>query len=154
MSYDMKKLLALSEGILAGTPEVKEVALTKQMDNPTAPAKPILDVGDVEVPDDYVNSILSFAGASPLNEQKNEEPLQEDSLSEAQRLEERMQSLVERLSELLKEAKVVMSEVTSTGCLGATLEKKLMVKRQSDAYPPKSAKPFKVRKNGSTKINK
>jgi hypothetical protein len=154
MSYDMKKLLALSEGILTETPEVKEVALSKPQGDPMAPSKPILDVEDVNVPDSYVESILSFAGAMPLNEQQEEEPLQEDSLSEAQRLEERMQSLVERLLELIKEAKGVMTEMTSTGCLGTGVGKKLMLKRQSDAYPPKSAKPFKVKKNGTTKTHK
>ena len=154
MSYDMKKLLALSEGILAETTDVKEVALSRQQDNPSSPARPVIDVKDVEVPDTYVQSILSLAKALPLNEQQDEAPLQEDSLSEAQRLEERMKSLVERLLELIKEAKGVMTEMTTVGSLGTGVGKKLMFKRQNGAYPPKAAKPFKVKKNGSTKINK
>lgn len=154
MSYDMKKLLALSEGILAGTTDVKEVALSRKQDNPSSPARPVINVKDVEVPDTYVQSIISFATASHLNEQQDEAPLQEDSLSEAQRLEEKMQSLVERLLELIREAKGVMTEMTSTGSFSFGAGKKLMFKRQKGAYPPKAAKPFKVKKNGSTKINK
>lgn len=154
MSYDMKKLLALSEGILAGTTDVKEVALSRQQDNPSSPARPVIDVKDVEVPDTYVQSILSLAKVLPLNEQQDKAPLQEDSLSEAQRLEEKMQSLVERLLELIREAKGVMTEMNSTGNFSFGEGKKLMFKRQNGAYPPKAAKPFKVKKNGSTKINK
>tara|TARA_R100001377_G_scaffold85314_1_gene71566 strand:- start:2970 stop:3434 length:465 start_codon:yes stop_codon:yes gene_type:complete len=154
MSYDMKKLLALSEGILAGTTNVKEVALSRQQDNPSSPARPVIDVKDVEVPDTYVQSILSLAKVLPLNEQQDKAPLQEDSLSEAQRLEEKMQSLVERLLELIREAKGVMTEMNSTGNFSFGEGKKLMFKRQNGAYPPKAAKPFKVKKNGSTKINK
>ena len=154
MSYDMKKLLALSEGILAETTDVKEVALSRQQDNPSSPARPVIDVKDVEVPDTYVQSILSLAKVLPLNEQQDKAPLQEDSLSEAQRLEEKMQSLVERLLELIREAKGVMTEMNGTGSLSFGAGKKLMFKRQNGAYPPKAAKPFKVKKNGSTKINK
>jgi len=154
MSYDMKKLLALSEGILAETTDVKEVALSRQQDNPSSPARPVIDVKDVEVPDTYVQSILSLAKVLPLNEQQDKAPLQEDSLSEAQRLEEKMQSLVERLLELIREAKGVMTEMNSTGNFSFGEGKKLMFKRQNGAYPPKAAKPFKVKKNGSTKINK
>lgn len=148
MSFDMKKMIALSEGILTGTSEVKEVALSRQQGNPSSPAKPVVDVKDVEVPDTYVQSILSFATAVPLNEQ------QEDSLSEAQKLKEKMQSLVERLLELIREAKGVMTEMTATGNNGTSLGDNLMSKCKKSAYPPKPAKAFKVKKNGSTKTHK
>ena len=158
MVYDMKKLLALSEGILAETPDVPDVALVKEsVGSPTSQAKAIVNVKDVEVSDSYVTSILNFAKSSPLNEQKTEEPktpVTEDSLTEAQKLEERMQSLTERLLLLIKEAKEVMSEMTTVGCLGVGTAKKLTPGKGKTKYPPTPAKGFKAKKNGSTKTHR
>ena len=158
MAYDMKKLLALSEGILAETPDVSEVALVNEsVGSPTSQAKVVVNVKDVEVPDSYVTSILNFAKSSPLNEQKTEEsetPVTEDSLTEAQKLEERMQSLTERLLLLIKEAKGIMSEMTTVGSLGVGAAKKLTLGKGKTKYPPIPAKGFKVKKNGSTKTHR
>ena len=156
MSFDMKKMIALSEGILTGTSEVKEVVLVEQ-GNSSSPARAIVDVQDVEVSDSYVDSILNFAKSSSLNEQSTKKPsvpVKKSSLSEAQKLEERMQSLMEKLLILVKEAKKVMSEMTYTGDLGANVGKKLVCKQGGSSYPPKPAKSFKVKKNGSTKTHK
>lgn len=156
MSFDMKKMIALSEGILTGTSEVKEVVLVEQ-GNSSSPARAIVDVQDVEVSDSYVDSILNFAKSSSLNEQSTKKPsapVKNSSLSEAQKLEERMQSLMEKLLILVKEAKKVMSEMTYTGDLGANVGKKLVCKQGGSSYPPKPARPFRVKKNGSTKTHK
>ena len=158
MSFDMKKMIALSEGILTETTEVKEVVLVEQSQgNSSSPARAIVDVQGVEVSDSYVDSILNFAKSSSLNEQSTEKPripVKKSSLLEAQKLEEKMQSLVERLLKLIREAKGVMTEMTATGNVGMSVGKNLMSKCKKSAYPPKPAKSFKVKKNGSTKTHK
>jgi|TARA_S200002703_G_C3614918_1_gene188813 hypothetical protein len=121
MSASTKNLLNIAEGILAKTPPVKEV-VTK--------SNAIVDDGlkAVVVPDAYVNKLLGFAEA--LNESadpnRKEQLLAEaESIDEAQLLKERVESLVERLRDLIIEAKEVVSELTSTGMIPpAPLKKK------------------------------
>jgi hypothetical protein len=130
MSASTKDLLALSESILAETPPVKEVV---------AKTDPIVDDGlkAVVVPDAFVNQIVGFNGA--LNESSDPDKKQEmmpefEPITEATILKERLESLVENLKTLLREAKEVMEEMTTTGMIGVNLAP--------------------VKKNGSRKRNK
>mgnify|MGYP003143842542 FL=1 len=149
-----KDLLALSEGILADPTPVKEVPVTN----------PIIDDGlkAIVVPDSYVDEILGFAGS--MNESKQPEPIKEsevveepNQLEEAKLLEQKVQSLVERLKSLLAEAKNVLQEMTTVGSLGTGTQKKMMLRKTE--YPPKMSKSMKYGKKitsayGSRKSNK
>jgi hypothetical protein len=117
MSASTKNLLALTEGILAQTPPVKEVV---------AKTDPIVDDGlkAVVVPNAFVDQIVGFNSA--LNE--SEDPVKKQELmpefepvNEATVLKERLESLVESLKALLREAKEVMEEMTTTGMIGVNL---------------------------------
>tara|TARA_A100001515_G_scaffold11922_1_gene9297 strand:- start:187 stop:594 length:408 start_codon:yes stop_codon:yes gene_type:complete len=130
MSASTKNLLALTEGILSQTPPVKEVV---------AKTDPIIDDGlkAVVVPDAFVDQIVGFNGA--LNESSDPDKKQElmpefEPITEATILKERLESLVENLKSLLREAKEVMEEMTTTGMIGVNLAP--------------------VKKNGSRKRNK
>jgi hypothetical protein len=70
-------------------------------------------------------------------------------ITEATILKERLESLVENLKELLKEAKNVMQEMTTCGMIGVGAAKALP--RGDDTYPP--VYPKKKKKNGSRKSN-
>jgi len=113
MSASTKNLLALSEAILNQTKPVEEVS--------PVGVDPIVDDGlkNIEVPDAFVENVLNFSGR--LNEGDTttfeEKPVQY--LNEAKMTEERVLSLVEKLQALIKEARDVMTEMTTTGMLGA-----------------------------------
>jgi hypothetical protein len=148
MSASTKDLLALSEGILAESSSVKEVPVTN----------PMIDDGlkAIVVPDSYVDQILGFAGS--LNESTEpRETIQQDTIEEAELLEQKVQSLIERLKSILKEAKTVLQEMTTVGSLGTGPQKKMMMKK--DCYPPKPSKSMNYGKKisssyGSRKSNK
>lgn len=113
MGASTKDLLALTEGILTETPPVKEV-VTKSK---------VIDDGlkAVVVPDAYVNQIIGFNGA--LNESSDPDKKQDmmptfEPITEATILKERLETLVENLKSLLKEAKQVMEEMSTVGGLG------------------------------------
>ena len=140
MSASTKDLLALSESILAETPPVKEVVTKSE----------ILDDGlkAVVVPNEFVKQIVGFNGA--LNESSDPDKKQEmmpefEPITEATILKERLETLVENLKALLKEAKNVVQEVTTCGLIGKGPDKALS--RGDDTYPP-------VYPNGSRKRNK
>jgi hypothetical protein len=129
MSASTKDLLALSESILAETPPVKEV-VTKSK---------VVDDGlkAVVVPNEFVNQIVGFNSA--LKESSDPDKKQEmmpdfEPITEATILKERLESLVENLKTLLREAKEVMEEMTTTGMIGVNLAP--------------------IKKNGSRKRNK
>ena len=129
MSASTKDLLALSESILTETPPVKEV-VTKSK---------VVDDGlkAVVVPNEFVNQIVGFSSA--LKESSDPDKKQEmmpdfEPITEATILKERLESLVENLKTLLREAKEVMEEMTTTGMIGVNLAP--------------------VKKNGSRKRNK
>ena len=133
MSASTKNLLALTEGILAETPPVKEVVVK---------GDPIIDDGlkAVVVPNEFVNQIVGFNSA--LNESSDPDKKQElmpdfEPITEATILKERLESLVENLKSLLGEAREVMEELNATGSFGVNLA------------PAK-----KKKKNGSRKRNK
>ena len=144
MSASTKDLLALTEGILAQASPVKEVPAPAPVAEipPIATAMlgtPVTDAGieSVVVPNSYVNQIVGFSNA--LNESDDPEKKQDmmptfEPISEASILKERLETLVEHLKKLLKEARDVMEEMTTTGLIGVNLA------------PPK--------KNGSRKRNK
>jgi len=134
MSASTKDLLALSESILAETPPVKEV-VTKSK---------VVDDGlkAVVVPNEFVNQIVGFNSA--LKESSDPDKKQEmmpefEPITEATILKERLETLVENLKELLKEAREVMQEMTSSGSGLVGIVKPLL------------KKPIK---NGSRKRNK
>ena len=140
MSASTKDLLALSESILAETPPVKEVVTKSE----------VVDDGlkAVVVPDAFVKQVVGFNGA--LNESSDPDKKQEmmpefEPITEATILKERLETLVENLKALLKEAKNVVQEVTTCGLIGKGPDKALT--RGDDTYPP-------VKKDGSRKRNK
>ena len=124
MGASTKDLLSLTEGILADSTPVKEVPVTN----------PMIDDGlkAIVVPDSYVDQILGFAGS--MNESTTPEKASDQkALVEAKILEQKVQSLIERLKSLLSEAK--------------------------ECYPPKPAKSMGYGKKvsnsyGSRKSNK
>jgi hypothetical protein len=139
-----KDLLALTEGILNSTPSVKEVVAVG--------ADRIVDDGlkAVAVPDEFVNQVLGFNNA--LNESSDPVKKQEmmpkfTPINEELVLKQKLQSLVENLKELLREAKVVIQEATTCGMLSTGPSKPLG--RGDNTYPPVSKKT-----HGSNKRNK
>ena len=113
MSASTKDLLALTEGILSETPSVEKVIV------PNHEGKPVEDDGlrDVVVPNAFVNQIVGFNEA--LNESSDPDKKQE---------------MMPDFKQLLKEARNVMEEMTTTGMIGVNLAP--------------------VKKNGSRKRNK
>jgi hypothetical protein len=145
MSASTKDLLALSESILAETPPVKEVVTNSQ----------VVDDGlkAVVVPNEFVNQIVGFNSA--LKESSDPDKKQEmmpefQPITEATILKERLETLVENLKSLLKEAKTVMQEMTTCGMIGVGVSKALP--RGDDSYPP--VYPKKKKKNGPIRRNK
>jgi len=115
MGSSTKDLLALTEGILSTTPPVKEVVAVG--------SDRIVDDGlkAVVVPDAFVDQIVGFNNA--LTESSDPEKKQAmmpvfEPITEATILKERLESLVENLKQLLKEAKEVMQEISTVGGLG------------------------------------
>jgi len=112
MSVNTKDLLALTEGILAGTSPAKEIV--------PVGVDPIVDDGlkAVKVPDSFVDNILNFS--DHLNEGTTatyeEKPVQY--LNEAKIAEEKLVSIVERLKSLIAEAREVLEEATLSGMVG------------------------------------
>jgi len=142
MSASTKDLLALSESILADTTPVKEIVTKSE----------VVDDGlkAVVVPDAFVNQIVGFNSA--LKESSDPDKKQEmmpefEPITEATILKERLETLVENLKQLLKEAKNVMEEMTTCGMINVGVSKALP--RGDDSYPPVYPK-----KNGSRKRNK
>jgi len=129
-----KDLLALSEGILAETPPVEEVPVTN----------PILDDGlkAIVVPDSYVDKILGLNESSESVEV--EKPQQQD---QSKILEQKVESLIERLKSLLGEARDVLQEMTGTGTgsIGVGVTKPLGMVRRKDE-PCRSDKRSKRRR--------
>jgi hypothetical protein len=126
MGASTKDLLALTEGILADTPPVKEVVVHSD---------PLVDDGikAVKVPDSYVDQVLGFSKA--LNESEDPDKKSKalskvKQLDESELLKERLESLVERLKSLLKEAKVVMEELTASGSIGCAPGRKKRKKNE------------------------
>tara|TARA_R110000868_G_scaffold13711_3_gene63596 strand:- start:24527 stop:24973 length:447 start_codon:yes stop_codon:yes gene_type:complete len=75
------------------------------------------DIKNVEVSVDFVNSIIEGKNSivkPRVQETKKVVPIKESK-------EVRLQSLVERLSGLVKEAKLLMEEMTSTGNIGVNM---------------------------------
>ena len=114
MSASTKNLLALTEGILSEKPSVEKVIV------PNHKGEPVKDDGlkDVIVPNAFVDQIVGFNGA--LNESSDPDKKQEmmpefEPITEATILKERLESLVENLRELLKEAREVIEEMTGSG---------------------------------------
>lgn len=130
----LKDLQALSEGIL-NTPAVE--APKGHPEN--------IDMGikHIDLPNEYITAILE---SSQLLEDKAAKkpaivvaPTKE--LSEAERLEEKLTSLVERLAILLKEAKVVMNEMTSTGSIGVGTQTNLFATKKKKKKKLKTDEP-------------
>jgi len=146
-----KDLLALSEGILSEPSPVKEVPVTN----------PMIDDGlkAIVVPDSYVDQILGrpTSKASPKSSKPLKESEDVSQLEEADLLEQKVQSLIERLKSILIEAKSVLQEMTTVGSLGTPPQKKMMLKKTE--YPPKMSKSLAYAKKitssyGSRKSNK
>jgi len=117
MSASTKNLLSITEGILTQTPPVKEVVVN---------GNPIVDDGlkAVIVPDSFVDQVVGFNGA--LNESSDPDKKMRmmpefEPITETTILKERLETLVESLKNLLKEAKEVMEEMTTTGMIGVNL---------------------------------
>jgi len=124
MSVNTKDLLALTEGILAGTSPAKEIV--------PVGADPIIDDGlkAVKVPDSFVDNILNFS--DHLNEGSKatyeEKPVQY--LNEAKAAEDKLVSIVERLKSLIVEAREVLEEATFSGMIGGPGAKKMAMIRR------------------------
>jgi hypothetical protein len=124
MSVNTKDLLALTEGILAGTSPAKEIV--------PIGADPVVDDGlkAVKVPDSFVDNVLNFSGRLEEGTTASyvEKPVQY--LNEAKVAEDKLMSLVERLTSLIKEARQVMTEMTSAGMIGVGPQTNLLKKKR------------------------
>jgi hypothetical protein len=106
-----KDLLSITEGIL-NSAKPKSTAV---------PNESVASDGirDVQVRESYMEQILSFA--SPLNEASKKV----QKVDEVAILKERRESLIERLKGLLKEARDLLAEETTVGCVGTGKQTKL-----------------------------
>ena len=159
MNASTKYLLALSESILA---------TTKAVEAKETPKGSVAETGikDVEVPDNFVNEIISFSErfdeSKEVKEQAQKE-VKEQSIEDKVLLEQRLESLIERLKSILKEARTVLTEMTSSGSVGGGLtfvaqhkggrsgRKAVSSKDKEDSYPPKPNKPLKFPKRKTKK---
>ena len=102
-----------------------------------------LDVKNIKLPDSYVESILQFsakAGAVGIREAV-EPVIEEQEVQEINEslIESKVTDLVAKLGSLLKEAKVVIEEMTSCGMIG-TNQKFVLGKKGKKNGPPKTNK--------------
>jgi len=121
-----KDLLSITEGIL-NSAKPKSTAV---------PNESVASDGirDVQVRESYMEQILSFA--SPLNEASKKV----QKVDEVAILKERRESLIERLKGLLKEARDLLAEETTVGCLGTGKQTKLMMRKKEKNELSKSNK--------------
>ena len=126
-----KSLIGIAESILAEPP----------LPEAPTPKNTVVDDGikAITVPDSYVDAILGFAGS--VNETTKTVP-EVEKIDEAAILRERRRVLVKKLKGLLKEARDLMQEMTTVGCLGAGTQKSMGMVRK------------KKGKNGSSKSYK
>lgn len=72
-----------------------------------------LNIKDIKVPDSLVESIVNFAT------KKEDKPIEEpEPVNEEVVIQNKMEDLIKRLSDLLKEAKQFVNEMTTTGMIG------------------------------------
>lgn len=139
MALPKSSALRSSEDIFS-----KMLAESKGQSRPEAPPlnTPMMkartpDIQNVKLPDSMVNSIIesAFNVSKPI-EEVQEEP-EEIQINESQ-ARQKLNDLVLKLADLIKEAKTVLHEMTTTGMLG-TNQKFLLLDKK---------------KNGSNKSNK
>ena len=150
----IEEMLAFSERMLTDRASGNVPEIVKKQSQSSTPRlnegfmQPGEGLSNVEVSDNYVNNILGFntlleAAETPTGKVV-QAPVQD--LSEAQRLEERILGLVDKLTALLREAKVVIKEMTGCGNLGAGVQSTLMFKEGGDEYPPVAKKKKKKKR--------
>ncbi len=121
-----KDLLSITEGIL-NSPKPKATPV---------PNGSVASDGikDIQIRESYLEEILSFA--KPIKESTKK--IQK--VDEVAILKERRESLIERLKALMKEARDLMTEMTTVGCLGTGKQKKMMMRKQDENGLSKSNK--------------
>lgn len=120
---DSLKALAATENIF------KEISGK----NPREAFKPVvqpkaIDVSHIEVPDQLVESVISFATGKTRELPKEEEV---EELNEEVVATNKLSDLVRRLSELLREAKEFLGEMTTTGMIGTNQKFNLLKKKKN-----------------------
>lgn len=83
-----------------------------------------LNIKDIKVPDSIVESIINFATDKEDAPEKKPEPVNEEVV-----IQNKMEDLIKRLSDLLKEAKQFVNEMTTTGMIGVGKVKPLGKKK-------------------------
>lgn len=131
---DTLKALAATEGIFSEISGKSPKEAFKPILQPKA-----VDISHIEVPDQLVESVLKFATGKSKNVviEQDEEPEIEE-VNEEVVATNKLSDLVRRLSDLLKEAKEFLGEMTTTGMIG-TNQKFVLGKKK---------------KNGPSKITK
>jgi hypothetical protein len=79
---------------------------------------PVPDVSKIEVPDAFVTAVLEFTNRGSSNEELIVESGEVEEVNEAVVITNKVQDLVVRLASLIKEARVVLEEMTSVGMIG------------------------------------
>jgi hypothetical protein len=136
---NMKSIMAASSKVLG----VKKQEISQ--DGPSGstgllPKEKTIDISNVRVRTNVYESIIgNFPNKKVVNNKSNTV----NTLDESDDIEDKVQSLVERLSSLLVEAKTVIAELTSCGSIGV-----------GPVKPLKKKKRLKFTKDGYTKINK
>lgn len=102
----------------------------------SSPTQPKFNSGpnlkNIQVPDSLVESIVGFVT-------NKEEPKELERFDETAKVENKISDLVRRLSDLLKEAKEVMSEMTTVGMI-APNQKFVLGKKVNKNEPSKTNK--------------
>jgi hypothetical protein len=97
-----------------------------------------IDISHINVPDQLVESVINFA-TGKTKSVKIEEPVVEvEEINEEVVATTKLSDLVRRLSDLLKEAKEFLGEMTTTGMIGTNQKFNLLKKKKNG--PTKTTK--------------
>jgi len=118
--------------MMSGEEPNKSKSSTNSIGTPASTT--ILDIRKVPISNSFIDSILESSFNSPT---KVEEVVEEEKIQESE-TKDKLTDLVSRLAALIKEAKNVLQEMTTTGMLG-TNQKFLLLDKK---------------KNGTNKSNK
>ena len=124
---DTLKALAATENIFKGISDKNPREAFKPASQPKA-----IDISHIEVPDQLVESVINFATGKSKSvpvEPQVEEQLEE--VNEEVVATTKLSDLVRRLSDLLKEAKEFLGEMTTTGMIGTNQKFNLLKKKKN-----------------------
>lgn len=125
-AIDMLKSFEALDSILSSSPkQQKPPTVRPDFMGKGLPVGP--DITNIKVPDSLVESILAFNNVKSPEEEQREELTQPEIVSESiEEKETKLNTLVGKLSSLLKEAKVLLDEMTTSGMIGTNMKANLL----------------------------